>query len=109
MTTRLPIARFSLEHNGSSLDQIKPICRIAFEKDDLARIELRRHRAKSQKLKMMWTHSLEEGMSSQSPFNIWIADESAVRPLVYLPRSLQVAIPWTHSAILWSVGGRIEI
>ena len=55
---RFPISRFSLEHNGSSLDQIEPVGRITFAKDDLARLELGRHCGKSQELKMMWTHPL---------------------------------------------------
>ena len=74
ITTRFPTARFSFEHDFSSLNQIKPVGRITFEKDDLARVELRRHCAKREQLKMMSTHSLEEGVSSQSPFNIRIAD-----------------------------------
>ena len=77
---RFPIARFSLEHNGSSLNQIKPVCWLTCSKDDLARIELRRHRAKSQELEVMRTHPLEEGMSSQSPFNIWIANRERFAP-----------------------------
>ena len=105
---RFSILRFPFQNDGSGLDKIKTAGRFAFAQNELAALKLSRRYTKSQKLDMVWTHSLKKGMCCQPALRFPDNGRNAVRLSVCRLRFQPVARFSSHPSKSLSAKDRLK-